>query len=377
MTGIGGSPPTAGDDMVQSVRTKASPAVGIMLLALAGCGQTVELDHPGELIASSDPNVLGTMHERVVQLRVDEDRLYWLTAEATVRGCEKERCATSVVTYAELASSAAFAVRGGELFYAYPLKNPGVLAVDVVDPAISRMVAPGAQPIALTTDSQHLYLLDSEHIEVRALGAKAADEVVSIPASASGGFAAQVIAAGGDYVYWLEVEDDGVDLQRARSDGTAAPEILVPGVRVDPYYPHGNPRNGPTALGLVVDDSYVYWSENVLGGAIKRVSVTGGMAEPETLVAPLRFPMALWLDGPGVYVEHESDAYQYTVSGCLLDHCTLQTLGRGLASTSAFAVDADYLYTATTSQSLDPDVEDGPPTTVLRRTPKQIGAQSP
>ncbi len=359
---------------MHSKQAKTITAVGVLLLAVAGCGQTVELDQPGKVIPSHDPNVLGTVREHIVQLGVDDERVYWLTAAGALRGCDKQRCAGTVATYSEQASSfGGFAVRGGELFYASTARPPGVVAVATTDTTLSRVVLPDIEPTALMIDDDHLYLSDGMQVQVIALGTEGAVPIsVPLPSDSVTSLV-WAIAANGAYVYWLETRDLSTDLKRARNDGTSEPETLVANVRVDPYYGHGQPGDGSTVSGLAVDSSYVYWSENLLSGAIKRLSLSGASAEPETVVAPIRFPMGLQLDASVLYVEHETDAYEYAVSACRLDECEPQKLASNLATTNAFALDSGYLYTATTSQSRDPDVPTDHPTTVLRRSSRETG----
>lgn len=365
---------------MQVARANMSWSVGSLLLALVGCGKAVELDHPGEVMAGNDPNVLGILHERVVQLRVDEESLYWLTEFGAIRGCDKRSCASSVTTYTEGASPfGSFLVQGGELFY-NGYREVGVMALSLADPTLTRVLALHVDPYAFALDRDHLYAGSAQQIQVFGLGARAEAAPVSIPAGgvdSFDSFAGDVIAAGGGYVYWFEVGGSVARLKRARTDGAAPPETLVASVKIDPSYGPPDPNLATTSLGLAVDDSYVYWSENVLAGSIKRVPVAGGASEPETVSAPIRTPMGLVLDGSSLYVEHETDAYEFVVSSCLLDSCTPQALASGLATTNAFVVDSEYLYTATTSQSLELDGPPRNPLTVLRRSSKKLTGPLP
>jgi len=349
---------------------RSCSGVGLLLL-LTGCGKAVNLDHPGRLTPSSDPNVLGTLEERVMQLQVDDERLYWLTYLGTIRGCRKHSCASSVITYTEHGANlfVDFGVQGRELFY---LANSGdVLAVDVADPTLTRTLAQGVQASAVAIDGDNLYAAENGgQIKVVALATKVGDPVVLIPTNR---VFAPVIAAGGDYVYWFEETDSGQDLTRARKDGSTQPETLVRDIGLDLDYPHTAGGSVTLSLGLAVDDAHVYWSENLLAGTIKRYPIAAGVTEPETVVAPIRLPMRLSLDGSSLYAVHERDAYQYAVAGCQVDACRPAELASELDATSAFAVDGDYVYTAATAQNLDPDVAQPDPVTQLRRSAKLGG----
>jgi len=365
--------PTVCEDTVNETWFRSCGGVALLLLTLTGCGKAVNLDHPGRLTPSADPNVLGTLQERVIQLRVDDERLYWLTHLGALRGCRKHSCASSVITYTEdgANTSVDFGVQGGELFYA---ANSGdVLAVDLVDPSVTRALAQGLEASAFAIAGDSLYVAQNGgQINVVGLASKVGDPVVSIPTVR---FSAPVIAAGGDYVYWFEDTGSGEDLTRARKDGTTQPETLVHGINLDPYYPHDIAATVTQSLGLAVDDAYVYWSENLLSGAIKRYPVAGGATEPQTVVAPIRVPMRLWLDGPSLYAAHERDAYQYVVAGCQIEACRPAELAGDLDAVSVFAVDGEYVYTATTTQNLASDVAAPDPITQLRRSAK-FGGQS-
>lgn len=380
MTGMDVRSPTAGEDTMHSKQTKCGTVVGVLLLALAGCGQTVELDQPGKVIPSSDPDVLGTVRERVVKLRADNERIYWLTSWGALRGCDKRGCASSVVTYAEPANPfASFVVQGGELFYHHNGQEiRAVMAVNVADPTLSRVVTRTIEPIALATDRDHLYLADELQVMVLPLQSDEEETPVTIPAHGLSATIGRALAGDGDNVYWFEVDGARVDLKRARNDGATEPETLVADVKFDPYYPQRVPGDLRSVQGLTFANGYIYWAENVLAGAIRRLPVAAvRTGEPETVAATIRFPLGLLLDGPNLFVEHEADAYEYAVSVCRLDSCAPRTLASDLANTDAFALDDQYLYIATTSQSLDPDIPVDSPVTVLRRSSREIGAGTP
>jgi hypothetical protein len=371
------SPPTASENTMHSKQTKMSSGLWVLLLAIAGCGQTVELDQPGKLTPSSNPDVLGTVREQVIELRVDDERVYWLTSSGAVRGCNKQRCAGSVVTYAEQVNwLGSFVIQEGELFYATSGFDQSVRAVDLADPTQSRKVASDFTPTAMAVDSERLYLVNDVNVRIVPLSPRSDDAVITIPTT-DVGFIAPAIAANGDYVYWFEGTDRDLDLKRARNDVVSVPETLATDLTVDRYFPPQSAGNLGPGLGLAVDGSYVYWSENVLAGAIKRLSISGGKAEPETVVEPIRFPMGLLIEGANLFVEHETDAYEYAVSGCRLGDCAPRPLAHELANTDVFALDEAYLYTATTSQNLDPDVPRDHPVCVLRRSSREMGAHSP
>jgi hypothetical protein len=122
---------------------------------------------------------------------------------------------------------------------------------------------------------------------------------------------------------------------------------------------------------LRVDSAYAYWSQSVLAGSIQRCPLTGCSGKPEFVVSSVRSPTSLLLDQQKLYFQHETDAFQYALSSCTIGQCdTPDLLAAGIDSSTAMAVDDEYVYVSTTSQDLSLRFPSDAPAVQIRRFAK-------
>lgn len=367
----------------------------LTLVASTGCGsKAVDLGgSQTELVPSRDPAVVGTVHQRVVQLAVDEQRLYWLgdlDSSATVlQSCEKSNCAGSVVTFDQRVSAFnPFALVAGWVYWAHVESTETTRAQsgDGAGEELTLQTPTQAPPMAYGANAAYLFTNPGE---------TGGGDLASVPLPAGGAPrtitaispSAQILrlVATANYLYWLEqdqVPDQTNRLLRVRSDGSTQSEELASDLYLAPIQETtlGTETSGALGIaegtGLVADERYVYWVDSALNGTIQRCPVAGCANGPEVVLSAVRTPRNLLLDGDTLYFVYELDAYQYAVAKCDPNQCALSApLGQDLASSSAIAVDDTWLYFATTSQYVGPniaaDVTGTPhPVAQIRKVPK-------
>ena len=366
----------------------------LALPLLIACGHSVDLDH-STLTPSADPTALGTVREVVLQITVDDERLYWSASDAQMVGgsvssaqsvgvgagqilmhsCAKQDCVGTLVSYDTTSSYApTFVVRQGEIFWLRRNEErTDIVASNVLDPAATRVVLQDTPASVMAADDRNVYIEDGFNalLSVPLAGAAKATQLAAL----SGETDPYMMQAQGDYLYWLGVRGDtdyeGV-VQRVRTDGTGKVETLAAGFDFNGDALHSWPFN---LGGLALDADYVYWGVNVLRGSIQRCPLAGCIGDPEVVAGPIRTPSALLVDHGKLYFQHETDAFQYTVSSCTLGKCdSVATLANNVNRPNLFAVDDRYLYTATTSQDQTPitnyDAHPATPVAQIRRFPK-------
>src|SRR5450432_264318 len=231
-------------------------------LALSCASKTVALDR-AVIVGSSDPTVVGTVHESVGQIAVDDERLYWNATPSrygsldygtwALRGCMKEDCASTVATYDDAWSAEGFpfGVVGGQIYW-FEFGANNVIELGVPDQylvenvtLVSRPVAGGAKQTLTAVDSLELFVFDSDGIYVStatgiyAIPFSRVTEPPQLIAPPPELGAVSVIAASGDYVYWLASgvaarPTQAASLRRIRKDGSATPETLAGGLEINP-----------------------------------------------------------------------------------------------------------------------------------------------
>jgi hypothetical protein len=343
-------------------------SLALPLLALSCASKAIDLDSKTVIVGNPDPAVLGTVSEQVVTLAVDEQRLYWVgslylpsSGFGRLHSCDKEHCASTLLTYGDSPISmygatsglSGIAVRGGELysFRMTDINQESLFASDVSDPSRERTLASGMQSFASVIDSDGVFFTDFD--EIYALPLTADHDTPRVVSPLPDGDAL-ILAAQGDYVYFIGDRNSVVAVQRTRKDGMGSVEVLADNTKVNTYTIEVDDGEQLPSYGLAVDSSYVYWSENVLVGAVLRCPLSGCTGAPEIVAAPVRESLGLQLDGSTLYFQHATDAFQYGISRCTLGDCGQpELLASGLNTANVFAVDDRYLYVATSSQSLD------------------------
>ncbi len=361
----------------------------LLSVAALACGsKAVDLDgETSAIIASSDPTVLGTVRESVGQIAVDDARVYWLAVnqpstppnagEWTLYGCDKAECASSLVSYSTRVSpNTGFGVRGEQIYWFEfgPTSNGGVSAVQgsnlmnvmassTAGAPAPRVIASDDWPTASFFDDDAVYYFVDNEIHALALPGGGLPKTLTTLATQP----ALTLVAQGDFLYWIAAFAQSTgSIQRMRKDGTSPVETLADSLPIDALSDAAGPAGG-----LALDANYFYWVENVLAGSIERCLLTGCAGAPEALLSPVRSPTGIWLDGANAYFLHEVAGYSYAISRCTVDGCApLAPLATGIAGTNLFAVDDQYLYTATTSQSLAPSNDPPLPVAQIRRFAK-------
>jgi hypothetical protein len=368
--------------------------LALPLLAAACGSHAVDLDS-ATLTPSADPTSLGTVRELVLQISVDEERLYWSASDEqmfadsvsspnsesagriSLHSCAKVDCVGTLVRYdTSWDAESIFALQHGEIYWLrwnVQTVHTELVASNVLDPSTTRVVLTNTQAFMLAADARNVYIEDGN---VTLLSVPLAGAAAATPLAVLGGetypYALQVQ---GDYLYWLGAGGDrsyeGV-VQRMRTDGTSRVETLASGFDFNADALHSWPFN---LGGLALDASYVYWGVNTLRGSILRCPLAGCTGDPEVVAAPIRTPSGLLIDHGKLYFEHETDAFQYAVSSCTLGNCeTAATVAGDVNRPNLFTVDDQYLYTATTAQDQTPitnyDAHPATPVAQIRRLPK-------
>ena len=336
-------------------------------LTLACGSKAVNLDEPGALIRSMDPNVLGIAHEQVTQIAVDDERLYWAgTREHTdgyfssaVRSCEKENCAATVVTYDASHANyrASFGVHEGEVYWFHEDFQDTEVQALVACPVsgcvnaprtIVAAAPPGWSSVQATFDDDGIYFSE-EYVGVYRVGyAENAGEPRLVASFSGSPFA---LAAQGDYLYWLE-RGESVAIRRTRKDGSQSPELLARNLPIVVEY--GSSDGAAPQGGFALDLEHFYWSQNGLAGSIQRCPLSGCVGAPEVVVPEAHAPAGLLLADAQLYWAYRADEGSYSLAKCELAACKpSDPLASGLATRNALASDDRYLYASTSETITD------------------------
>lgn len=360
------------------------------ILALA-CGQkSLDLQAAPHITPSTDPTVVGTIDEQVGPIAVDDERLYWMGTQGqfhhgganpiggrALRSCEKRDCSRSLVTYdsGDAESAGAFGVQDGQIYwFHYSAESPyhpwSILACDVSGCGSGpRTVVAHVElyPDVVGYASDAIYL-DLSRIPLS--GNTAPVAVATFPE-----LGLEAFGIHGDYLYWAErqpppgppLSPKPAPLRRARTSGDTPPETLAESVEIFGY-PYAGRDPYPSTSTLVFDSSYVYWNQGTLDGEIDRCPLAGCSGAPEVVVAPIRWPLVVVVDGSKVYWLHDSSAQGFQVSSCTIGDCASPDLvASALAGSNVLAIDDQYLYSATSDRALDPDLTWNNPVAQIRR----------
>jgi len=351
--------------------------IAILLSLSAGvsaCGAKVVGLDASMIEASDEPDVLGIVHEKIEKLVVDDQRLYWVGTQHVVpigshydwwlHSCQKRACASTIVTYDAQGSTndIVFAVLGDRIYWHGP--NIGQLASCPIEGCggSPETLVPWVRFRSAAFDDEYFYYAVSSG-RLNRLSFSQPGSVQ--PLSPKVDFASVYIH--GDYVYLLALDPKSLKYQgilslvRTRKDGTSSIELISDEVRAS-FVHH--------EFDVTADQSSIYWSDNLLVGSINRCPLTGCSGAPEVVLAPVRVPQTLLIDGSRLYYAYETKSGQNAVSSCALAACEPSLpLIEQLDSSGALAFDEQYLYAATTQQ--DADFHTGQGTVVrLIRVPK-------
>ncbi|HYP97065.1 MAG TPA: hypothetical protein VER96_00230 [Polyangiaceae bacterium] len=349
----------------------------LLMLSCGGlaCRATVvDLDSPIE--ASSEPGVLAIVHEQIRKLTADDQRLYWMgslpvdgqTNAWFLRSCEKQNCAATVITYdaQPYVTNNGYAVVGDQIIWAYL----GAARARVSSCPISGCVGAPHQVVtdfyyasAPAFDGSELYFLfPASGVSIYRTSAQRGDQqLVANDSATSPG--SQNLAIHDAYAYWLTQNEypAQVSLRRARKDGSS---LVIETISDDVGFSNNHD------FGTATDTTSIYWTNNVLAGSIRRCPLTGCDGSSELVLASLRTPQNLLLDGPELYYVHETKPYVYAVASCELSACMpSDPLFDHLTGPDVVALDDQYLYAATTEQEVGPSSAERI-TARIRRLPK-------
>jgi hypothetical protein len=368
-------------------------------VALFACGNhSVDLDasRVPTLTVSADPDELGVIDEQVQSLAVDSERLYWVGSwpfisgnyagtGSALRSCEKANCPSTLVTYENGALGLPyFAAQDGQVYWVHPIEQESTRW------ALLRCPAAGCDGPPLTiagryTDTPSLTAFDANTFYFYS----SPNPSYAVPAGgnltpglyrdslserdgtpqlihAIEGWP-QALQVSGDYLYWIEAQANAPywsAVQRMRSDGSQPPESLTNELELE----------APGSIGFAVNAESVFWTQGSLRGSIARCPLTGCVdpSPPDIFLAPVRLPEALLLDDSKLYWQNQTAATNYGVSSCSLANCTSpEALISGVDGPGALAIDDDYVYTATSTDSLpDPGTATYVTTAHIRRVAK-------
>jgi hypothetical protein len=353
-------------------RAVASCAFVLALPAvMTACGgRDVALDQPMEPdVIEPGVSVVAEDQLDAAEVVVDKDHLVWRGRSRVqddayqpsyVRGCRKDDCLRTTVTYTfgEIFSiGAIFAnvvVNDGIVYWSSRevsstrrsiVSCPATGCIDSPRTVVSRM---SFNSIAI--DEKHIYWASGSDTAVlrHSLAGESKVEAVALNLSA------EHVIVGDTHVYWdelLTVASAPVRLiRRAPKTGHELPHTLV---------------EDQARGALAIDDKFIYWTTERAGGAIFRCPLSGCEGAPMLLIADQQMPTALVTDGstmtwvnvvgPG----RGSDVVRASVLHCAVEACaaTLQTW-----STQTFRPDgislaadgSDVYWIAIRADEIDP-----------------------
>ncbi len=358
----------------------------VSALLTSACSSSVDLSTSPRLTKGTGPDELGVIDEQVDSIVTDVSRIYWIgthwisdsIAHSSLHGCDKRDCAGSFLTYGTGFDGFGLSVIGDRLYWisdgtggpGLRIQSCNVAGCDVEPHTVSLDLLGSVQTGTFSGDSAYLCTDIGD-----------GQGVIRVPLSGDPPITLGSVELGcgplavyGDYLYWMSPSTSGATqlsrAQRARIDGTGPVEDLardleVPGVP-SPYYGRIQYHFSPFALHA----SDMYWAQGTLRGSIARCPASGCSSAPETIVDPVHSPVNVMLDGADIYWVHSMPDQSYAISACATAHCEPRLLVQGMASSEAFATDDAYLYTATTTQRVDPDVYWKSGSSRIRRVPK-------
>ena len=342
-------------------------------LALACGASTVDLDAT-VMQSSNEPGVLGIVHERVEQIAVDDERLYWSGSHLLrtdgantwfLHSCQKSNCASTLVTYDAQGSGADnfFSVSGGEIYW-YRSYSRALLSCPIAGcNGTPNTLATDFGFSAGAFDGDSFYFSDAQSIPQVIDSLPLLEPGPRQPVAAAPGSVHKVVIRDA-YAYWQSELNTGSEslLMRTRKDGSSsALEIIANDVK------HSNDHG----FDLTTDANSIYWTNNQLAGAIHRCPLTGCSGASEQVLAPLRAPQGLLVDGSELYYTHETKPYEYALSSCSLSACAQSLpLIEHLDAPDVVALDDQYVYAATTEQDVSPNNFETDTIAKIHRLPK-------
>jgi hypothetical protein len=322
--------------------------------------------------ASSEPDVLAVVHERVQSMAVDEQRLYWFGSRLPrrplepghfLRSCEKRNCAATLVTYDAPPHRVYddFYVSGGNVHWYRWNASGELLACPIAGCSGSpRTLAKGLSFGATAFDDDRFYFSNALSLYSLSLSQPGPPQpIASLNATMLLIHEAYAYGLVGDSP--LDEQPPDASLVRARKDSASNVETIADDVMFSPS------RN----FGFTVDTSSIYWTNNQLTGSINRCPLTGCSGGSDVVIGSLRGPQNLQIDGSELYYLYEPEPYRYALSSCTLPACAPSfPLIEHLDATDAFAMDGEYLYVATTEQDVSPSNWTVNTVSTIRRLPK-------
>ncbi|HET7543926.1 MAG TPA: hypothetical protein VFK05_28840 [Polyangiaceae bacterium] len=335
--------------------------------ASACSASVVDLD-AAPIAASNEPGVLAIVHERVEKIIVDDERLYWIGTRLPrssnrdlwfLHSCQKRNCARTRVTYDERPydyDSGNFSIGGGKIFW-YRGDSSELLSCAVAGCDGAPRVLATEPTSTAALDADYFYFSNWSSLYRVSLKQPASPELIAD--SPSG---VLKIAVQGAYVYFLAEQPEGKSwLLRTRKDGSSGVESVAPLLNISLY----------GEFGVTSDETFVYWTNNVLRGSINRCPLSGCSAGADVLLSPLRAPQSLLIDGTRLYYHHEVEAYDYALSSCALPSCAASApVQEHVDTPSVLALDDRYLYVATSEQDFSPSNTGEDPIAQIRQLPK-------
>lgn len=363
------------------------PAHALLFVCLACAEHSADHAQPPRLVASSDPDVVGSIDEQVSALTVVGDHLFWAGVYAPTKGtqdgtgtalhgCIKDRCSETLVTYAaaDVDSSWGIGVHDQDVYW-NSLTDRALGGTTVVTCPIAGCAGQPRSVLGsyLSLSEPHpvfaadgMYFVDESNA-LRKIGYGTMPVSAELPT-----LTLRPIALGvnDEYVYWIDGEQLDYTLRRVRSDGSGTIEVLAERLRIARVLTPQNPSAYLSAA-LSFDERYVYWTDNTPAGGLMRCPLAGGKDATEVLAEPIRSPARPVIDGATLYYQYDDTLLGKSLARCTVDHCEPSApLVTGLNGWSAVALDDRYVYAATTDQRPNADLPWLTPSAVIRRVSK-------
>lgn len=364
--------------------------VSLLLAALTiSCAKSVDLssadrsEPPAKFRATGDPTAVAEINERVSDIVVDEQRIYWAGSDGTaypflwLRSCAKQDCANTVVDYASTEYWLPFGVENGQVYWidldtcCSVVSSCGVGGCTGAPREVGR-TSPNegaASQVAFTSDA--VYLCGESFLEKIPLSGAGPRLTLAAPSTCS------AVAARDDFVYWIAQSDTNpslLALRRTAVDGSSSPTLLADSLRIpSDAFARGISNRRVRTIALTAN--FAYWGQGSLYGSIARCSLMGCPAGPEVIAEPLRSPFGVLVDGSTLYFQYDTSEQAGAIASLLLPSgAPSEPLADNVQSQSALAIDDRYVYTATSDEP--PPVNDDwvDPWASIRRIPKPVGA---